>query len=150
MLIGQTLITVKVEENDMAKKVFISYDYDQDKTYKNLLKAWANNSADHFKGIDFEDASTDISINSTDTGAIRRAISRRMNTCDYFLCLIGEETHTSDWCEWEIEKAKELDMKLVAVKIKSTNMSPIGIVGVGATWANSFTYTSIEKAINNA
>lgn len=91
----------------MTKKIFISYDYDNDKTYKNMLVAWSKNNTPNFKDIQFEDGSTDVSVNSTDTGAIRRAISRRMNTCGYFLLLVGEDTHKSSWCDWEIDKAKE-------------------------------------------
>lgn len=66
------------------KIVFISYDYTNDKHYKNLLVAWSKNEAAHFKNFTFEDGSTDISINSTDVAAIKRAISRRMAQCDIF------------------------------------------------------------------
>lgn len=130
------------------KKVFISYDYDNDRTYKNLLIAWSKNESAYFKNLSFEDGSTDVSINSTDTAAIRRAISRRMKQCDIFLLLIGKKTHKSDWCNWEIEKAKELGLKLVAVKIDISNTSPDGILGAGATWAKSFTYSSVSAALN--
>lgn len=130
------------------KKVFISYDYDNDKTYKNLLVAWSKNEADHFKNFTFEDGSTDVSVNSTDEAAIKRAISRRMAQCDVFLLLVGEETHQSEWCNWEIDKAIDLGLVLVAVKINSSNTSPNGILGVGATWAKSFTFQAISSALN--
>ncbi|OMF48711.1 TIR domain-containing protein [Paenibacillus peoriae] len=129
------------------KKVFVSYDYDNDRHYKNLLLAWSANESEHFKKFTFEDGSTDISVNSTDIGAIRRAISRRMKQCDIFLLLVGEKTHKSTWCDWEIEKAKELGLKLVAVKISSTNTSPKGILNAGASWARSFTFESIKNAL---
>ncbi|GMG78149.1 TIR domain-containing protein [Bacillus safensis] len=134
----------------MTKKIFISYDYDNDKTYKNMLVAWSKNNTPNFKDIQFEDGSTDVSVNSTDTGAIRRAISRRMNTCGYFLLLVGEDTHKSSWCDWEIDKAKELGMKLVAVKINNSNTSSIGILNSKAKWAKSFTKEAIKKAIDEA
>lgn len=130
------------------KKVFISYDYDQDKTYKNLLVAWAGNNANHFRNFKFEDGSTDVSINSTDTAAIKRAISRRMAQCDVFLLLIGSKTHKSEWCNWEIEKAKELGLVLVAVKLDTSNTSPPEILNAGATWARSFTLESIAAALS--
>lgn len=134
----------------MTKKIFISYDYDNDKAYKNMLLAWSSSNQPYFKELVFEDGSTDVSINSTDPAAIKRAISRRMNTCGYFLSLIGSETHKSSWCNWEIEKAKELGMKLIAVKIAVNNQSPSGIKNSNARWALTFSFESIKNAINNA
>ncbi|EZH67937.1 hypothetical protein DH09_08455 [Bacillaceae bacterium JMAK1] len=131
-------------------KVFISYDYDEDANYKRLLTAWSKNESDYFKGISFDDGSTDISINSHDEAAIRRAISRRLNTCDKIIVLIGKDTHKSKWCRWEIEKAAELGLKFVAVKLESSNTTPTELYGKSATWAHSFTKDSIEKAINSA
>jgi len=131
----------------MAKKVFISYDYDNDKHYKNLLLAWDKNSEFDFS---FYDQSVDVSVDSTDPAAIRRVISNKINNSTYFLCLIGKKTHNSDWIKWEINKAIELKKRLVAVKIESTNTSPDEIVGVGAMWALSFTFDSIKKALEKA
>jgi len=132
------------------EKVFISYDYDNDRNYKNLLHAWSENDADHFNSISFEDGSTDVSVNSDNPTAIKRAISRRLGTCDKIIVLIGEETYKSSWCTWEIDKAAELELKFVAVKIKNSNTSPSNLLGKGASWAKSFTKPSIEKAINEA
>ncbi|WP_342480023.1 TIR domain-containing protein [Paenibacillus sp. FSL L8-0340] len=129
------------------KKVFISYDYDEDRDYKNTLLMWSKNQSAYFSNFSFEDGSTDVSINSFDEAAIKRAISRRMNQCDVFLLLVGEKTHKSSWCNWEIEKAKELGLILVAVKISYSNTSPTGIYNAGATWAKSFTYQAISSAL---
>ncbi len=131
----------------MAKKIFISYDYDNDKQYKNLLKAWDANGTFDFN---FDDHSADISINSTDAAAIKRAISAKINNATYFLCIVGEKTHSSSWVKWEIDKAVELNKKIVAVKTKSTNTTPNELLGVGATWAMSFTEDGIVSAVNSA
>jgi len=129
------------------KKVFISYDYDNDKHYKNLLLAWDKNSEFDFS---FYDQSIDVSVDSTDSAAIARAISARINMSTYFLCIIGKGTHKSEWVAWEINKAIELKNKLVAVKIESDNTSPSEILGVDATWAMSFTFDSIKEALEKA
>lgn len=129
------------------KKIFISYDYDNDKSYKNLLKAWDANGTFDFS---FHDHSADVSINSTDASVIKRAISAKINSATYFLCIVGTKTHNSSWVEWEIDKAVELNKKIVAVKISSTNTTPAGLYGVGASWAMSFTEAAIKKAINDA
>ncbi len=131
----------------MAKKIFISYDYDNDKAYKNLLVAW--NAVDSIP-FEFEDGSADISITSHDDATIKRAISAKINKMTYFLCIIGKSTHKCGWVKWEIDKAVELKKKIVAVKIDSEYTSPSNIMGVGASWAMSFTLASIKKAVDDA
>lgn len=129
----------------MAKKnVFISYDYDNDKHYKNLLLAWDKNSDFDFG---FIDKSADVSIDSDEAAVIKRAISAKINSATYFLCIVGEKTSKSPWVKWEIEKAVELKKKIVAVKIDAKNDTPAGLYGVGAKWAMSFTFDSIKTAI---
>ena len=129
------------------KKIFISYDYDHDKHYKNLLVAWDKNSEFDFS---LNDQSADVSIQSTDAAAIKRAISAKINAATYFLCIVGAKTSSSKWVEWEINKAKDLNKRLVAVKISSTNTTPADLLGAGATWAMSFTFSEIKKAIDSA
>ncbi|GBD98169.1 hypothetical protein BMS3Abin07_00177 [bacterium BMS3Abin07] len=132
----------------MAKrKIFISYDYDNDKLYKNLLLAWNENSEFDFG---FNDQSADVSIQSTDAPAIKRAISAKINAATYFLCLVGSKTSKSGWVTWEIEKAKDLKKKLVAVKISSGNTTPSGLLNAGASYAMSFTFDAIKKVIEDA
>ena len=129
------------------KKVFISYDYDNDKHYKNLLLAWDKNSEFDFS---FYDMSVDVSVDSTDAGAIRRVISARINNSTHFLCIVGKYTHKSNWVAWEINKAVGLKKKIVGVKTAKDNESPSEILGIGAEWALSFTFESIKSAIERA
>lgn len=132
----------------MAKKrVFISFDYDEDKHYKNLLAAWDKNDLFDFK---FYDGSVKVPVNSTDAGPIRRVISQRIDDCTRLLCIVGEETHKSDWVAWEINKAKEKNKKLIAVKTEKGNTTPNALYNSGATWALSFTFESIKKAIDES
>lgn len=131
----------------MAKKIFISYDYDNDRNYKNTLKMWDANGTFDFS---FDDHSADISINSTDADAIKRAISAKINKATYFTCIVGEKTHRSNWVKWEIEKAVELEKRIVAVKTSSANKTPSELLGVGAKWAMSFTEPNIARVINEA
>ena len=129
------------------KKVFVSYDYDNDKHYKNLLLAWDGN-----KLFDFfiHDHSADVSINSTNAATIKSVISRYINEATYFLIIVGTKTYKSAWVKWEIEKAVELKKRIVAVKTDRENISPNELLGVGASWSMSFTYNAISKAIDNA
>ena len=129
------------------KKIFVGYDYDNDRHYKNLLLAWDRNREFDFG---FSDQSADVSIQSTNVAAIKRAISAKINAATYFLCLVGEKTYKSCWVAWEIGKAKELRKRLVVVKISSRNVTPNGLLGAGASWAMSFTFNAIKDAIEDA
>lgn len=127
----------------MAKRVFISYDYDNDRHYRQLLSAWDANEDFDFE---FEDHSTPY-INSDDAGRIKAAISRKMSAAKCLLVIVGEKTSTSTWVDWEIEKAKELGLSLVGVKIKNTYTTPSGLLNAGASWARAFDRDPIVKAI---
>lgn len=130
----------------MPKKVFISYDYDNDKRYRYLLSAWDANEGFDFE---FEDHSTPY-INSEDAGRIKAAIARKMANANCLLVIVGDKTATSTWVAWEIEKAKELGLSLVAVKIKNSYTTPSGLLGSGTHWALAFDRDPIASAINAA
>lgn len=129
------------------KKIFVSYDYDNDRHYKNLLLAWDAHTLFDFS---IHDHSADVSINSTNASAIKSVISRYVNEATYFLVIVGPKTHKSTWIKWEITKAVELGKRIVAVKTERENISPDELMGVGASWAMSFTYDAIKNAIANA
>jgi hypothetical protein len=140
---------MKIGGVNLAKKVFVSYhSADEDTRHKNLLVAWSKNDNGHFD-IKFDDTSVGVSINSSNATYIKSVIKGKITDSSVFMCLIGENTHNSDWVKWEIDKAVELKKKIVAVKIKNSYTSPSNIFGVGASWAKSFTYESIKKAIDS-
>lgn len=127
-----------------TKKIFVSYDYDNDKHYKNLLLAWdANREFDFY----LNDHSVDVSVKSTSAEVIKRAISSRINEATYFLCIVGEKTKDSNWVKWEIEKSVALNKRIIAVKTDRANETPASLYGVGASWASSFTFDAIKNAI---
>lgn len=125
------------------KKIFISYDYDGDKHYRRLLSAWDANESFEFS---FEDHSTPY-INSEEAGRIKAAITTRLKGAECLLVIVGSETSQSDWVDWEIAKAGELGLSLVAVKIDRRNVSPSGLLGTGVTWAHSFTLENVTAAL---
>lgn len=133
----------------MSNTLFVSYRADTEgNLYKNLLVAWSKNDNGHFD-IKFEDASVGVSLNSTNATYIKSVIKKKIESSDTVLVLVGENTSGSDWVNWEIDKASELGKKIVAVKIKSSYTTPASLYGKGASWAHSFTYASIKKAIDN-
>ena len=130
----------------MAKKrVFISYDHDNDKACKDRLLGWDANKEFDFSSYD---QSFDVSVDSNDAAAIKQVLSARIGDSSHFLCIVGKETYRSGWAAWETRKAVELKKKLVAVKTDSTNNSPTAMQGVGASWSAMFNFDSVKKAMN--
>jgi hypothetical protein len=126
------------------RKIFVSYYYEADSRYKNILKAWSKN--EKFE-IEFEDVSADVGIRSETDAALKRALSRKIKNADVLLVLVGEKTHKRQWVGWEVEKALELGKRIVAVKIKSNYESPKELLGAGVRWAKSFDYETIKDVI---
>jgi hypothetical protein len=128
----------------MAKKIFVSYDFDNDRNYKNTLLMWDANTLFDFT---FEDTSCDCSVNSLAAAPIKRVISEKIANSDVVLVIVGAQTHRSEWVAWEIQKAVELRRKIVAVKLSSNYTSPGALLGAGASWAMSFTLEGIKRAL---
>ena len=141
----------------MAKKrVFISFDYTNDKSYKYLLDAWDSN-----KNLDFvfEDCSAD-EIMSDNIPTIKAGLTRRINQSDYTLVIVGKEANKihpdskeigyRNWINFEIALSKKNGNKLVAVKLDKSYESPEQLYSSGASWAMSFTQAAIIKALSEA
>jgi hypothetical protein len=125
------------------KQVYISYHYNKDRQYKNLLLAWNKNNQFEFK---IHDRSADVSINSDNASTIKRVISRKINEGTCFIVIVGELTRKCEWVKWEIEKARELEKKIVAIKTHRENLTPTELYKAGAIWAYSFRLQSINTA----
>src|SRR5437016_11401076 len=86
----------------VAKKtIFISFDYDNDKHYKNLLLAWDKNDDFDFG---FYDGSLREAINSTNAAYIKSQIKPTILAASRLLCIVGEQTSKSAWIDWEIRR----------------------------------------------
>ena len=131
----------------MAHKVFISYDHSEDAHYKNLLQAWSDHPRFVFK---FDNRSIRTAINSEDASRVKAGISSKMKDATHLFVIVGKLSHTSDWMNWEITRAKQLGLKIAAVKIEKANISPVGLLGIGTSWATSFTQTRVIEALDDA
>ena len=126
-------------------KVFIGYDYDNDKAAKDRLLGWDVNKEFDFS---FYDRSFDFAVDSDEANVVKQDLATRIGDASHFLCIVGKETYRSAWMVWEIRKAIELRKKLVAAKTDSINNSPTAMQGVGASWSTMFNFDSIKKAMN--
>ena len=93
------------------KKVFVSFDYDNDRYYKYLLDAWDKNKNMEFA---FDDCTSD-EIQSWNIPTVKAALTRRINTCSYMRIIIGAEANKyhkdsyqigyRNWQNFEISRA---------------------------------------------
>ena len=140
----------------MTKKIFVSFDYDKNRNYKYLLEAWDKNDKFDFT---FADHSSQ-EIDSDEVARVKAALTRKINSADVTLVIIGEDANKKhpdsdeigykNWINFEVVKSIEAENSLVAVKIDSEFESPEEILGSGASWAMSFAEENIIKALDEA
>ncbi|MCK1338622.1 TIR domain-containing protein [Bradyrhizobium sp. 38] len=134
----------------MAKtKVFVSYDHSEDVNYKRLLQAWDANSDFDFE---FDSRGPDVAIDSNDAAAVKAALTTKMKSATHLLVLVGAKSSKSKWMTWEIDRAKQSDvkLKLAAIKLAKDNTTPAGLLNVGTAWATSFERDRIVEALKAA
>jgi hypothetical protein len=139
----------------MAKKhVCVSFDFEHDKYYYYLLKAWDSNP-----DIDF--AITDCTPNEIQTESVakvKQVLSTKIGEAKYMVALIGkhsDEEHPDhdeigykNWQAYEIDKNAEKGNGLVVVKLNSSYYAPDEAYGKGAEWVDSFNLDDIKDALN--
>ncbi|OQX22741.1 MAG: hypothetical protein BWK80_29570 [Desulfobacteraceae bacterium IS3] len=141
----------------MAKrKIFVSFDYENDRRYKFLLEAWDKNPLFEFNFADWSSQE----IDSWNIPVIKAGLTRKINETTGTLIIIGEYANTlhkdhkligyRNWINFEIAKSVENKNRLIAVKIDKSYESPEELLGRGAKWALSFTQDAIWKAVNEA
>jgi hypothetical protein len=140
----------------MKKKVFVSFDYDDDKNYRNLFSAWDANPNFDFYMSDL----TPGEVNSGDISRIKAVLTTKIRQATYTLVIIGKNANKrhpkaseigyKNWINFEIAKSKEAGNKLVGVKIDPTYESPDELHNSGASWAMNFSKDSILNALANA
>jgi len=112
------------------KKVFISFDYTNDKHYKFLLTALSANS-------DFDLVFKDFSsneINSTDISRVKAALTAKINLATHTLIIVGKkvnEIHRDyrqigfiNWINFEAHQSVINGNKIIAVKTDPANRHP--------------------------
>src|SRR5574344_2134009 len=124
------------------RKVFVSFDFENDRCYKYLLQGWDANPSFEFS---FNDLSSQ-EINTNDVGRVKAQLTSRIKQATYTLVIIGKESNKKhkdsaqigykNWQNFEIAMSKNNGNKIIAIKIDSTYESPDEIYGCNAKWAD--------------
>ena len=120
----------------MAKpKVCISFDFENDKDYRNLISAWDANS-----DIDFAvNDKTPSEISSYDISRIKAVLTTKISEAKVLLVISGDHINSKhpdskeigcvNWQNWECQKALELEKGIVLVKLTNENKVPDELYG---------------------
>jgi MTH538 TIR-like domain (DUF1863) len=138
------------------KRICISFDWHNDRDYRNMLSAWLANPKNP---IDFQDL-TPGAIDTNYIDRVKTVLTTQIRDATHTLVLVGayaNTTHkdsakigTRNWIWWEIEHSKNEGNRLIAVKLKSDNPTPDPLYNSGAKWAMSFAQDAIVNAINES
>lgn len=109
-----------------------------------MIIAWTKNEN---MSLNIEDYSTDTKIKSQDELYLKKRMREQISKSDYFLVFVGNDTHERPWVAWEIEQAKRLGKKIIAVKEKRQHKSPKQLLGSEVIWVYGFSEKGIRDAL---
>ena len=130
-----------------AKKVFVSFNYDMNRYFKNLLVTGDKN---HEYSFEFYDASLRDLFDSANGDFLKTKIRSMIQGASEVLFIIGEKCSRSKWVAWEAEIAFEMGKPVAAVKVDPNCPGPKALEGKPVTWASTFDFAAIRSAIESA
>lgn len=136
------------EKASHAKALFVSYDYENDGDYKDILMTWSKSP--DFPRLTVNDQPVTTPAESEEATPLKRLIQGKIKAATGFLCVVGMNTSANGWVEWEIRTAIDLDKRMIVARIDRDCVAPEVLSDVGATCALSFTVEGIKRAIDEA
>ena len=138
----------------MAKpKIFISFDFENDRKYKYTLNMWNENPNFEFTCND----KSPSEIQSWNIPTVKSVLSRKINEETHVIVIVGKEANKAhkdrgiigyrNWQNFEIAKAKELRKHIIAVQLNSLYEYPDELKYCGAERIYSFNYENIIRAL---
>lgn len=105
----------------MARHVFLSF-VEEDKQLVELFRGQAKIKNSE---LEFDDYSLKVPINSDDADYVKRQIRNKIDGVSVTLCLIGHNTHNSDWVDWEIETSDKMGKGIVGMRLHSSSSDTV-------------------------
>jgi hypothetical protein len=136
-------------------RVFVSFDYENDRLFKQALDMWDAN-----KKFDFTFQSvTPKEIQSDDVGRVKAVLTTKVKEASHVLILVGKhanERHIDaakigciNWINFEVQQAILHKKKLVAVMLQPGNRLPNNLIGAYGKTVKSFNEKDIIQALSN-
>lgn len=101
----------------IKRRVFLSF-LAEDEMQVNGLRLLAANPN---YPLEFFDESVRVPYDSVDADYIRRRIREKISRTSVTVCLVGPQTHTSRWVEWELEESIEKGNTIFAMALKGVD-----------------------------
>lgn len=110
-----------MENIDKTMNVFISHFNEDEENIKNMKDLLAT------KGYQIKNSSIDSTKPNiaTNDEYIKRLLRLRIQWAGQFIVLIGSETHTRPWVDWEIEQAHKKGKRIIGVYIQGAKDSDV-------------------------
>lgn len=99
---------------EARKRVFLSFK-GEDKTLVDLFRGQAKNENSE---LDFIDFSLRVPFNSKNAEYIKSGIRQRIEQSSVTIVCLTEDTHKSEWVDWEIRESKRLGKRVIGVRLK--------------------------------
>ena len=100
------------------KKIYISYDFANDRAFKNELVA-----ASQGEGANFKIANWSMKPENINAKTLKE-IKFHISKCDALVILVGENTATSESVKQELDLAKALDKPIIPLLAHPQNTPP--------------------------
>lgn len=144
MWVGGLLLAAHLlEEKEKVKKVFISFDFDNDSFLKEALVGQAKNPDTPFEIID-------QSLKEALTGDWKTKIRPRIQRSDIVVVMCGQKTHTATGVSAELEIAKELGKPYFLLKGYSEKTCTVPKAANASDKMYSWTWDNLKKLIGGA
>lgn len=127
---AETRVFVCFHTNDLGS-VKTLLDWDKDKEFEFV----------------YEEALPRVAFHSEDGKQVKAALTEKIKSCAYLLCLIGKDAGNNDWINWQVQTGSVTGRKVIAVRLSSKAKSPASILNFGSTPAASFSFDEIKIAI---
>lgn len=134
-------------------KVFVSFDYENDRRYKLLLEAWSANSRFQFV---FQDK-TPTEIMTDSVARVKGVLSTKVQDATHVLVLCGKyvnqrhrdaaEIGCTNWINFECQQAIKYNKKIVAVSLQQPAYLPNTVPKARAIGVSSFNERDIIAAL---
>ena len=98
-------------------KLFLSYKW-EDKVQVDSLKGTLLNPNNKYRHTPKTER---INLKGQGEKVIKNHLKEILGECEALICLIGNNTHESNWVSYELEVANSQEKKIVPVRIKGTN-----------------------------
>jgi len=107
----------------MPQSIFLSYVY-EDKRHRDNVERWFANHAVGPNRVAIAEAED---RRASGENAIKNYLRPMIRGSAAVLCLIGNNTHNSNWVKYELDVATSLNKKIVLARIQgTTGAAPLG------------------------